>query len=77
MSRLARVEAVTVFCRRCGTTLCGTHKGQVHGVTLGSIDGDPGVRIGAHIFVGSKAAWDQIGGEAPQLLEAPYREGTE
>jgi hypothetical protein len=59
------------FCRACGTTLCGTHNGQVHGVTLGSVDGDPGVQIGMHIFVGSKAPWDHIGGDAPQFDEFP------
>jgi hypothetical protein len=40
-------------------------------VTLGSVDGDPGVRIEMHIFVGSKAAWDHIGGDAPQFPELP------
>ena len=65
------------FCRTCGTTLCGMHKGNVHGVTLGSIDGDPGVQIEMHIFVGSKAPWDQIGGDAPQFLEfPPHRSAT-
>lgn len=59
------------FCRVCGTTLCGTHEGQVHGVTLGSVDGDPGVQIEMHIFVGSKAPWDHIGGSAPQFEEFP------
>lgn len=59
------------FCRTCGTTLCGLHEGQVHGVTLGSVDGDPGVRIAMHIFVGSKAPWDHIGGDAPQFQEFP------
>jgi hypothetical protein len=59
------------FCRRCGTTLCGTHNGQVHGVTLGSIDGDPGVEIEMHIFVGSRAPWDHIGGDAPQFETLP------
>ncbi|MGD8940488.1 MAG: GFA family protein, partial [Gammaproteobacteria bacterium] len=39
------------FCKTCGTTLCGTHLGRVHGVTLGSVNGDPGVEITAHIFV--------------------------
>ena len=37
------------FCRTCGSTLCGTNQGQVHGVTLGSVDGDPGVQIEMHI----------------------------
>ena len=55
------------FCGTCGSTLCGFYKGAVHGVTLGCVTGDPGVEIGAHIFVGSKAPWDHIGGEAPQF----------
>jgi len=59
------------FCRTCGTTLCGTHQGQVHGVTLGGLDGDPGVQLQMHLFVGSKAAWDQIGGDAPQYEQFP------
>ncbi len=59
------------FCGTCGTTLCGLHQGAVHGVTLGSIDGDPGIEIAMHIFVGSKAPWDHIGGTAPQFDEMP------
>jgi hypothetical protein len=59
------------FCKTCGTTLCGIHRGDVHGVALGTIDGDPGVRIEMHIFVGSKAPWDHIGGNAPQYPEFP------
>lgn len=54
------------FCKTCGSTLCGYFKDSVHGVTLGCVDGDPKVEIAAHIFVGSKAPWDHIGGEAPQ-----------
>jgi hypothetical protein len=46
------------FCSTCGSTLCGTANGEIHGVTLGCIDGDPGVSIGMHIFVGSKAPWE-------------------
>jgi hypothetical protein len=59
------------FCRNCGTTLGGIYKGAVHGVTLGSVDGDPGVQIAMHIFVDSKAPWDHIGGTAPQFAELP------
>ncbi len=59
------------FCRVCGTTLCGMQGSDVHGVTLGSVDGDPGVQIGMHIFVGSRAPWDHIGGDAPQFDEFP------
>jgi len=56
------------FCGKCGTSICGTHKAQVHGVALGSVYGDPGVQIEMHIFVGSKAPWDHIGGSSPQFI---------
>jgi hypothetical protein len=42
---------------------------QVHGLTLGCIEGDPGVEIGMHIFVDSRAPWDHIGGDAVQYAE--------
>ena len=54
-----------------GGCLCGTRDVDIHGVTLGSVDGDPGVAIGMHIFVESKAAWDHIGGDAPQYAAYP------
>lgn len=57
------------FCRNCGSTLCGLWNGQVHGITLGCVNGDPGVEIEMHIFTGSKAPWDHIGGNAPQFEE--------
>ena len=43
------------FCSKCGSTLCGTFDGVVHGVTLGCVNGDPEIEIRMHIFVGSKA----------------------
>ncbi len=59
------------FCGRCGSTLCGIHEGTVRGVTLGTIDGDPDVQLSRHIYVGSRAPWDHIGGDAPQFDEGP------
>jgi len=59
------------FCSKCGTTICGMHHDEVHGLTLGSVNGDPGVQIEQHVFVGSKAPWDHIGGNAPQFEEHP------
>jgi hypothetical protein len=59
------------FCGQCGSTLCGTQDGQVMGVTLGCVDGDPGIEIGMHIFTGSKAAWDTIPEGVPQYAEWP------
>lgn len=48
------------FCSRCGSTLCGTFQGRIHGVTLGCIDGDPQVAIARHIYVASKAPWEVV-----------------
>jgi len=46
------------FCSKCGSTLCGIVEGDVHGITLGCVNGDPEIEIGQHIFVGSKASWE-------------------
>ena len=59
------------FCSRCGSTLCGTANSQVIGVTLGCVDGDPGVSLGMHIHVGSKAAWEILPEGVPQYPEGP------
>lgn len=59
------------FCGNCGSTLCGLWNGEVHGLTLGCVDDDPGIEIEMHLFVGSKAPWDHIGGDAPQFEEHP------
>ena len=59
------------FCRVCGSPLPGLHpSGKVFWVPAGSLDDDPGTRIEQHIFVGSKAPWDEIPGGAPQYEEA-------
>ena len=58
------------FCSRCGSTLCGVYNGTIHGITLGCVDGDPGVEIGRHIYVGSKAKWEVIPEGVPQYEEA-------
>ncbi|PHQ68808.1 MAG: aldehyde-activating protein [Sneathiella sp.] len=59
------------FCSCCGSTLCGIFQGDVHGVTLGCVNGDPEIEIGRHIFVGSKAAWEVIPDGVPQFDEGP------
>lgn len=60
-----------MFCSNCGSTLCGTFDGKVHGVTLGCVDGDPNIAIGMHIFVASKASWETIPEGVPQYEEWP------
>jgi len=59
------------FCKHCGSTLCGVYQNKVHGVTLGCINEDPGIEIGHHLFVGSKASWDIIPEGVPQYEEHP------
>ncbi len=59
------------FCRVCGSTLGGMSHGRVGSITLGTVDGDPGVRPLSHIFVGSKAIWHEIEDDLPQFEEWP------
>lgn len=46
------------FCKTCGSTLAGTLNGEVFGVTLGCVNGDPEVGEITHIHVASKANWE-------------------
>lgn len=46
------------FCGQCGSTLSAVYQGQIHGVTLGCLNGSPDVKIIQHIYVGSKANWE-------------------
>ena len=59
------------FCNKCGSTLCGVVGGQVHGVTLGCVNGDPKIEIGRHIFVGSKATWEVLPDGVTMFEEGP------
>jgi hypothetical protein len=56
------------FCATCGSPLPRLHRnGKIYFVPAGSLDDDPGVEVERHIFVGSKASWDVIGGDAPRF----------
>ena len=59
------------FCSKCGSTLCGIVNGDVHGVTLGCVNGDPNIEIGRHIFVGSKATWEVMPEGVTTFEEGP------
>jgi hypothetical protein len=59
------------FCSGCSSTLCGTYNGDVQGVTLGCVKGDPDVDIGMHIVVGSKASWERVPDGVTQYEERP------
>lgn len=59
------------FCATCGARLTIRFDGMPEAiwVSLGSFDEDPGVRAGAHLFVASKAPWDEISDALPQFAE--------
>ena len=59
------------FCTECGSSLAGTEKGKITTVTLGTVEGDPGIKPESHIFVGSKAGWYEINDDLPQFEERP------
>ena len=57
-------------CSVCGSPVPKLHPGGgAYWVPVGLLDSDPGVRIAGNIFVGSKAPWDEIGGEEPKLRD--------
>ena len=57
------------FCTNCGSTLAGSEHGKITSVTLGTIEGDPGIKPGSHIFTGSRASWYAIRDKLPQFAE--------
>lgn len=64
------------FCSQCGSTLVGTYHDLIHGVTLGCINGDPGIELGMHLYVGSKANWETIPEGVIQYQEGPPDSGV-
>jgi hypothetical protein len=57
-------------CSVCGSPVPRPHPGGgAWFVPAGLLDSDPGVRIAMHIFVDSRAPWDEIAGDAPRLRE--------
>lgn len=59
------------FCSTCGSSIAALKGREVFGITLGTLNDDPEVIIKEHIFVGSKASWDHIGGTSPCYDEFP------
>ncbi len=66
-----------VFCSRCGSGLLTTPRWPAGAevrvnVRMGFLDGDQAVpRVAAHIFVDSKAVWEDITDDAPQFGGRP------
>lgn len=58
------------FCRGCGSALPRVNPAsEMAVIPAGSLEDDPGVREGAHIFVTSKAPWFEIEDVLPQYAE--------
>ncbi len=58
------------FCKECGSPV--PHVGLTRVVVpAGSLDDDPGVRPGLHIFVASKAPWFEISDDLPRYDAYP------
>jgi len=61
-------------CGRCGSLLYSlVRDGAYVHVTLGTLIDPPTITLAAHIFVGSKAAWDVICDGLPQFEAFPTR----
>jgi len=64
----------TDFCSHCGSPLPNpTTDGQSFWIPVGLCDEKTNARVTRHIFVASKADWDEIGGSAPQFEERPEK----
>jgi len=73
------------FCRVCGSPVINKFDERSlsakfrpaavseYGIALATLDDDPGVRPGSHIFVASKAAWFEITDGLPQYADYPPR----
>lgn len=60
-------ELVRRFCKTCGGSLPGRSLANARVfMPAGSLDGDPGLRGGRHLFVAHKAGWHTIGGDLEQ-----------
>ncbi len=60
------------FCRVCGSSMPRVSEEAPNAVVpMGCFDDDPGVRPQRHIFVDSKAAWDEIHDDLPCFGGAP------
>jgi hypothetical protein len=63
---------VRPFCGRCGSVVpSGLEWNGLTPVPVGPLEGDPGVRPIAHIFVASKARWYEITDAIPQFDAYP------
>ena len=55
-------RALKVFCSVCGSSLFGGRwpEGDEISIRAGALDDDPGIRPELHIYVDSRAPWDEL-----------------
>jgi hypothetical protein len=62
---------VSCFCSVCGSSLPVANDAESLAVPAGLIDdSNQTLRLAAHVWVGSKASWDEIAGTCPQYQTA-------
>ena len=63
------------FCKHCGSSMPRLDEERAIAIVpMGAFDDDPGVRPELHIFVDSKAAWEEITDDLPRHAAGlPYR----
>ncbi len=58
----------TSFCRTCGSPVPDPDsRRSMYQVPVGLLNDNPPLCVGDHIYVGSKAGWDEIGDAVPQF----------
>ena len=58
------------FCGTCGSIMPQHLPGQgLYWIPAGLFDGDPGIPLATHIYVGSKAPWEVLDERTPQREE--------
>lgn len=64
-------EQTKFFCKSCGSPIMSknTNNPDTVRIRLGTIESDITERPSAHIFVSSKANWEEISGSLPQYKE--------
>ena len=61
------------FCGNCGSPIIGKRESlpETVRVRIGTLDTPSYAKVSSHIFVGSKAEWENIPDDAPQYQEHP------
>ena len=60
------------FCRECGSPVPNSSReGRAFWVPVGLLEDDPSLRLGAHLYLASRAHWDVVADHGSQFDEMP------